>query len=195
MFSGIIQSQGKIKKLSREEKSLVVEIHSSLNGYKLGSSICCYGICLTVTSKNKNIFKADISYETMNKTNAKYWKVGKKINLEKSLKVGDEISGHFVFGHIDTTCSVEELYKVGSSWFLSFKFPKNLKKFIVQKGSISLNGISLTISKVTNKGFQIWVIPHTYKLTNLSSLKKGSLVNVEIDILSKYVRNYFYEKK
>ena len=148
MFSGIIQSQGKITKLSREEKSLIVEIQTSLKGYKLGSSICCSGICLTVTSKNKNTFKADISYETMNKTNAKYWKVGKKINLEKSLKVGDEISGHFVFGHIDTTCSVEELYKVGSSWFLSFKFQKNLKKFIVQKGSISLNGISLTINEV-----------------------------------------------
>ena len=87
MFSGIIQSQGKIKKLSRKEKSLVVEIYSSLKGYKLGSSICCSGICLTVASKNKNTFKADISYETINKTNAKYWKVGKKINLEKSLKV------------------------------------------------------------------------------------------------------------
>ena len=132
MFSGIIQSQGKIKKLSREEKSLVVEIHFS-KGYKLGSSICCSGICLTVTSKNKNTFKADISYETMNKTNAKYWKVGKKINLEKSLKVGDEISGHFVFGHIDTTCSVEELYKVGSSWFLSFKFQKILKNLLSKK--------------------------------------------------------------
>ena len=88
MFSGIIQSQGKIKKISREEKSLLVEIQSPLKGYKLGSSICCSGICLTVTSKNKNTFKADISYETMNKTNAKYWKIGKKINLEKSLKVG-----------------------------------------------------------------------------------------------------------
>ena len=167
MFSGIIQSQGKIKKLSRKKKSLIVEIYSSLQGYKLGSSICCSGICLTVTAKNKNTFKADISYETMNKTTAKYWKVGKKINLEKSLKVGDEISGHFVFGHIDTTCSVEELYKVGSSWFLSFKFPKNLKKYIVKKGSISLNGISLTINEVKSNKCHCMIIPHTYKYTDI----------------------------
>ena len=133
MFSGIIQSQGKIKKLTREEKSLVVEIHSPLKGYKLGSSICCSGICLTVTSKNKNTFKADISYETMNKTNAKYWKVGKKINLEKSLKVGDEISGHFVFGHIDTTCSVEELYKLEVVGFYLLSSQKILKNLLSKK--------------------------------------------------------------
>ena len=189
MFSGIIQSQGKIKKLSREEKSLVVEIHSSLNGYKLGSSICCSGICLTVTSKNKNTFKADISYETMNKTNAKYWKVGKKINLEKSLKVGDEISGHFVFGHIDTTCSVEELYKVGSSWFLSFKFPKNLKKFIVQKGSISLNGISLTINEVNSNKCHCMIIPHTYKYTDIHTYNKNDILNLEVDMLARYAHS------
>jgi riboflavin synthase len=189
MFSGIIQSQGKIKKLSREEKSLVVEIHSSLNGYKLGSSICCSGICLTVTSKNKNTFKADISYETMNKTNAKYWKVGKKINLEKSLKVGDEISGHFVFGHIDTTCSVEELYKVGSSWFLSFKFPKNLKKFIVQKGSISLNGISLTINEVKSNKCHCMIIPHTYKYTDIHTYQKNEILNLEVDMLARYAHS------
>ena len=189
MFSGIIQSQGKIKKLSREEKSLVVEIHSSLNGYKLGSSICCSGICLTVTSKNKNTFKADISYETMNKTNAKYWKVGKKINIEKSLKVGDEISGHFVFGHIDTTCSVEELYKVGSSWFLSFKFPKNLKKFIVQKGSISLNGISLTINEVKSNKCHCMIIPHTYKYTDIHTYKKNEILNLEVDMLARYAHS------
>ena len=189
MFSGIIQSQGKIKKLSREEKSLVVEIHSSLNGYKLGSSICCSGICLTVTSKNRNTFKADISYETMNKTNAKYWKVGKKINLEKSLKVGDEISGHFVFGHIDTTCSVEELYKVGSSWFLSFKFPKNLKKFIVQKGSISLNGISLTINEVKSNKCHCMIIPNTYKYTDIHTYKKNEILNLEVDMLARYAHS------
>ena len=152
MFSGIIQSQGKIKKLSREEKSLVVEIHSSLNGYKLGSSICCSGICLTVTSKNKNTFKADISYETMNKTNAKYW-------------------------------------KVGNSWFLSFKFPKNLKKFIVQKGSISLNGISLTINEVKSNKCHCMIIPHTYKYTDIHTYKKNEILNLEVDMLARYAHS------
>ncbi len=189
MFSGIIQSQGIIKKLSREKKSLIVEIHSSLKGYNLGSSICCSGICLTVTAKNKNTFKADISYETMNKTTAKYWKVGKKINLEKSLKVGDEISGHFVFGHIDSTCSVEELYKVGSSWFLSFKFPKNLKKYIVKKGSISLNGISLTINEVKSNKCHCMIIPHTYKYTDIHTYKKNEILNLEVDMLARYAHS------
>ena len=189
MFSGIIQSQGKIKKLSRLEKSLAVEIYSTLKGYKLGSSICCSGICLTVTAKNKNTFKADISYETINKTTAKYWKVGKKINLEKSLKVGDEISGHFVFGHIDTTCSVEELYKVGSSWFLSFKFPKNLKKYIVKKGSISLNGISLTINQVKANKCHCMIIPHTYKYTDIHTYKKNEILNLEVDMLARYAHS------
>ena len=189
MFSGIIQSQGKIKKLSKEKKSLVVEIYSSLKGHKLGSSICCSGICLTVTEKTKNTFKADISYETMNKTTAKHWKVGKKINLEKSLKVGDEISGHFVFGHIDTTCSVEKLYKVGSSWFLSFRFPKNLKKYIVKKGSISLNGISLTINEVKSNKCHCMIIPHTYKYTDIHTYKKNEILNLEVDMLARYAHS------
>ena len=192
MFSGIIQSQGKIKKLSREEKSLVVEIHSTLRGFKLGSSICCAGICLTVKSIKKNTFEADISYETMKKTNAKHWKVGKKINLEKSLKVGDEISGHFVFGHIDTTCSLDKLYKVGSSWFLSFEFPKNLKKFIVKKGSISLNGISLTINDVKSNKCHCMIIPHTYKHTDIHTYKKNEILNLEVDMLARYAHSSKY---
>ena len=186
MFSGIIQSQGIIKKLTKEEKSLMVEIQSSLKGYKLGSSICCSGICLTVTSKKKNIFKADISYETMNKTNAKHWKVGKKINLEKSLKLGDEISGHFVFGHVDTTCFVDKLYEVGNSWLLSFIFPKNIKKFIIQKGSISLNGISLTINNIKTNKCYCMIIPHTYKNTDIHTYKKNEILNLEVDMLARY---------
>ena len=133
MFSGIIQSQGKIKKLSREKKSLIVEIHSSLKGYKLGSSICCSGICLTVTAKNKNTFKADISYETMNKTTAKYWKVGKKINLEKSLKVGDEISGHFVLVTLIPLVLLKNYIKLEVVGFYLLSSQKILKNLLSKK--------------------------------------------------------------
>ena len=190
MFSGIIENSAKVISFTRlKDYQLVLETDLKFTDIKKGSSVCCNGICLTVTSKNKNTFKADISYETMNKTNAKYWKVGKKINLEKSLKVGDEISGHFVFGHIDTTCSVEELYKVGSSWFLSFKFPKNLKKFIVQKGSISLNGISLTINEVKSNKCHCMIIPHTYKYTDIHTYKKNEILNLEVDMLARYAHS------
>ena len=190
MFTGIATNYGIIKNI-KEKKSneYTIESDIDLSEVKIGSSIMCSGICLTVTSKNKNTFKADISYETMNKTNAKYWKVGKKINLEKSLKVGDEISGHFVFGHIDTTCSVEELYKVGSSWFLSFKFPKNLKKYIVKKGSISLNGISLTINEVKSNKCHCMIIPHTYKYTDIHTYKKNEILNLEVDMLARYAHS------
>ena len=129
------------------------------------------------------------------KSKFKNIKLGSIINLELPLKYKQNISGHICQGHVDTIAKILSIKKIDKSYLFNFEISKNEKKNIIEKASISVNGISLTISKVTNKGFQIWVIPHTYKLTNLSSLKKGSLVNVEIDILSKYVRNYFYEKK
>ena len=115
--------------------------------------------------------------------------------LEIPLKYGQKISGHICQGHVDVVGKILSIKKIDKSYLFDFEINKKERKNIIEKASISINGISLTISKVTKKGFQIWIIPHTYKLTNLSSLKKGNLVNVEIDILSKYVRNYFYEKK
>ena len=115
------------------------------------------------------------SKETINKTNFKYAKKGDIINIEKSLKYGHRISGHFVQGHVDTTSIIKKISIVGKSWLINFKLPKKYRRHIVYKGSITINGISLTISKITKKGFQIWVLPHTYKLTNLSKTKKGSL--------------------
>ena len=117
------------------------------------------------------------------------------INLELPLKYGTKISGHICQGHVDTVGRVLRISKVDRSYVFEFEIAKKERKHLIEKASISVNGISLTISKVTKKGFQIWIIPHTYKETNLSTLKKSSLVNIEIDILSKYVRNYFNEKK
>ena len=136
-----------------------------------------------------------LSNETIKRSKFNYIKIKDKINLDLPLKYGQKISGHICQGHVDTIAKILSIKKIDKSYLFNFEISKNERKNIIEKASISVNGISLTISKVTNKGFQIWVIPHTYKLTNLSSLKKGSLVNVEIDILSKYVRNYFYEKK
>ena len=118
MFSGIIQTYGKIFKLTKSNDFLSIEIQSNLKGYKIGSSICCSGICLTVTSFSKNKFTADISKETLEKTNAKFWRKGTILNLENSLKIGDEVSGHFVFGHVDTTGQLLDITKICKSWSL-----------------------------------------------------------------------------
>ena len=136
-----------------------------------------------------------LSNETIKRSKFRYIKLSDKINIELPLKYGQKISGHICQGHVDTVGKILSVNKIDKSYLFDFEINKKERKNIIEKASISINGISLTISKVTKKGFQIWIIPHTYKLTNLSSLKKGNLVNVEIDILSKYVRNYFYEKK
>ena len=136
-----------------------------------------------------------LSKETILRSKFRYIKKKDKINLELPLKYGTKISGHICQGHVDTVAKILNIKKIDKSFIFDFEIPKKERKHLIEKASICVNGISLTISKVTKKGFQIWIIPHTYKETNLSKLNKHSLVNIEIDILSKYVRNYFYEKK
>ena len=136
-----------------------------------------------------------LSNETINRSKFKFLRIKDLINLELPLKYGQKISGHICQGHIDTTAKVLEIKKVDKSYIFDFEIPFKERKNIIEKASICINGISLTISKITKKGFQIWVIPHTFKLTNLSKVKIGDLVNIEIDILSKYVKNFLNEKK
>ena len=196
MFNGIIKHTGKINKIYRNNNNCSIEISSKMKFTRsdIGSSISCSGTCLTLEKKNKTISKFYISKETLNKTNFKLIKKGDVINLEKSLEFGDRISGHFVQGHIDTTSKVKSIAFVGKSWFINFKLSKKFKKHLIQKGSITINGVSLTISKILKDGFQIVVIPQTLKFTNLIYLKKNDLVNVEFDILGKYIKRFLNEK-
>ena len=136
-----------------------------------------------------------LSNETLVRSKFKFLKTKDIINLELPLKYGTKISGHICQGHVDTVGKVLSIKKIDKSYLFEFEIPIKERKNLIEKASICVNGISLTISKVTKKGFQIWVIPHTYNETNLSTLKKNDLVNIEIDILSKYVRNYFNDKK
>ena len=136
-----------------------------------------------------------LSDETMQRSKFNFLKVKDKINLELPLKYGQKISGHICQGHIDTIGKISLIQKIDKSYLFEFEILKKERINLIEKASICINGISLTISKLTKKGFQIWIIPHTFKITNLSLLKKNSLVNIEIDILSKYVKNYFNEKK
>ena len=136
-----------------------------------------------------------LSNETIKRSKFKYSKKNDLINLEVPLKYGQKISGHICQGHVDAVAKILNIKKIDKSYLFDFEINSKERKNIIKKASICINGISLTISKITKKGFQIWVIPHTFKLTNLSKLKKGSFVNIEIDILSKYVKNFFHEKK
>ena len=197
MFNGIIYNQGIVTKIIKRQKGLNIFIKSNLRVSKkdMGLSVACDGVCLTLISYKSKIMEFYLSNETIIRSKFKFIKLKDKINLELPLKYGKNISGHICQGHIDTVGKVSSIKKIDKSFLFEFEIPIKERKHLIEKASICVNGISLTISKVTKKGFQIWIIPHTYRETNLSTLKKSSLVNVEIDILSKYVRNYFNEKK
>ena len=192
MFSGIIKHTGKINKIYKNNNNCIIEILSKIKFSKseIGSSISCSGACLTLERYNRNLSKFYISKETLNRTIFKSLNNGDLINLEKSLKYGDRISGHFVQGHVDATSTIKKIDFVGKSWFINFKLAKKYKQQLIQKGSITINGVSLTISKILKDGFQIVVIPQTLKLTNLMNLREKDVVNVEFDILGKYIKTF-----
>jgi len=197
MFNGIIFNQGVIKKITKRDKGINIFIILSLKMTikDIGVSVACDGVCLTLISIKNRLMEFYLSDETIQRSKFKFLKIKDNINLELPLKYGQKISGHICQGHVDTVGKISTIKKIDKSYLFDFEIIKKERKNLIEKASICINGISLTISKVTQKGFQVWVIPHTFKLTNLSSLKKNSLVNIEIDILSKYVRNYFNEKK
>ena len=193
MFTGIITDIGKIISISNTDHRLIkIGCSYDENDIDIGASIACSGVCLTVINKgseqNQNYFEVEVSQETDDKTTTKFWKEGTKINLEKSLKVGDEIGGHFVYGHVDSTTTINKIITLENSWEYHFKkdFREN-NKFIVEKGSIAINGISLTIALVTDNSFMVSVIDHTFNNTNLNSSKVNDHVNIEYDYLSRFV--------
>jgi len=193
MFNGIIFNTGKINSIKKDYKSILISIKSNLNikEKEIGSSVCCNGVCLTVTKVKKDLIYFYISRETINRSNFISIKKNQIINLEKSLLYGQKISGHFIQGHVDTVAKINKIIILGKTWIIRFKLKDNkYKKLIVEKGSVSINGVSLTISKVLKDNFEINVIPHSLKLTNLKNLKNNDLVNVELDIFSKYIYKY-----
>ena len=197
MFNGIIYKKGLVTKILKRPKGINIFVKSNLTLKKsdIGVSVACDGVCLTLITIKKNIMEFYLSNETLIRSKFKYIKINEPINLELPLKYGQKISGHICQGQFDTIGKVLNIKKIDKSYLFDFQINQREKKDLIVKASICINGISLTISKITKKGFQIWVIPHTFKMTNLSTLKKNNLVNIEIDILSKYVKNFFYEKK
>ena len=185
MFSGIIEDIGQVKYISKNREVLAIE--TSFSDIKMGESISCSGVCLTVSKIQEKVFFSDLSPETLKKTTLSKLKVGAYINLEKSLKMGQEISGHMVFGHVDGFSEVNSIKKLEDSWIFEFKTSEKIMKFLSNKCSISIDGISLTVNDVSNNYFQVAIIPHTWENTSLKFKKVGDFMNTEIDMLARYV--------
>tara|TARA_X000000950_G_scaffold183366_1_gene222176 strand:- start:228 stop:815 length:588 start_codon:yes stop_codon:yes gene_type:complete len=193
MFNGIIYNTGSVNSINKTKNSLFIGIKSKLkfNLREIGSSISCDGVCLTLVNVKKNIIYFYVSNETLIRSNFKLLKKNQIVNLEKSISYGQKISGHFTQGHVDSVAKIKNIKIIDKTWIIRFQIlNKNLTKFLIEKASISINGVSLTISKVKKNYFEINVIPHTLKLTNLQNLKNKGLVNVELDIFSKYIHKY-----
>lgn len=189
MFTGLVQDIGIVQAVERHGDDMSAEIETGLRleNMSIGASICCAGVCLSITSKAKKSFFVDISAETLSKTSLAQWDIGARINLEPSLRLGDELGGHFVFGHVDGLARVEAFEPVGDSLHLRLMAPDGLERFIAAKGSVALDGVSLTVNRVEGAFFEVNIIPHTAANTTLSSLSSGDFLNMEVDMLARYV--------
>ena len=186
MFTGIITDIGNVSQVEmRGDMRARIACHYDMAGVDLGASIACDGVCLTVVEKGTDWFEVDISAETLSKTNigANGWAPGKRLNLERALRVGDELGGHIVSGHVDGTAVIEEMHDEGGSTRVTFRAPEGLARFIAEKGSVALNGTSLTVNEVEGARFGVNLIPHTQTVTTWGEARVGDAVNLEIDTL------------
>lgn len=190
MFTGIIEEIGIVKKIEHDQDNLILYMDCSfLKELKVNQSIAHNGICLTVTALNKNNYTVCLIYETLQKTNALSFEEGSEVNLERCLTMGDRLDGHFVQGHIDTVIECIKIYNQKGSWIFQFKYPKQYAKYIAPKGSVTVNGVSLTIADIQNDEncFTVAIIPYTFNHTNFKCLTEGDYVNIEFDILTKQI--------
>ncbi len=188
MFTGIITDMGRVERISRSG-----DMHARIKtGYdtdtiEIGASIAADGVCLTVVALGADWYDVDISAETLSKTNLGAWQEGQRVNLERALKVGDELGGHIVSGHVDGVAEVVSIRDEGDSTRVQFRAPDALAKFIAPKGSVALNGTSLTVNEVEGNVFGVNLISHTKEVTNWGAVKEGDAINLEIDTLARYV--------
>ena len=185
MFTGIIERAGIVKKI--EQNHLTIEVKDFLSDVKVGDSIAVNGACLTVVRLDSDSFKIELMPETLRVTNFSRLKEGGKVNLEKSLKVGDKLDGHFVLGHVDGVGIIKEIRREGEFVDLIVSVPEGLRKYVAKKGAIAVNGISLTIAEDLKDNFRVSLITHTREVTNFKDIKEGDLVNLEVDILARYL--------
>ncbi len=189
MFTGIIEEMGSVKALRRDAGSARLTISAStvLAGTVLGDSVCVNGVCLTVVEMHKDDFSADVAVETLRVTNLGELKTGSRVNLERALQLSTRLGGHLVSGHVDAVGRMHEKRTEGNGWRMFFDAPETVLRYVIKKGSIAIDGISLTIADVSQNGFSVAMIPHTAKLTTLGFKSVGDSVNLEADIIGKYV--------
>ncbi|MEM2159787.1 MAG: riboflavin synthase [Candidatus Nitrosotenuis sp.] len=192
MFTGIVEGIGKVLEIKQNTKNrsaikMTVDLGKNSKGLKLGQSVALNGVCLTVTALNKSKCDFEMIEETTKKTDLGNLKVGGIVNVERSLKVGERLEGHFVLGHVDGVGTIKKIEKKPKEVQIWFEIPKNLARFVVQKGSIAVDGISLTVVDVKKNLASVCLIPHTMEVTNFSTKKVGDKVNIETDILGKYL--------
>lgn len=188
MFTGIVTDLGTVRRITPGPVTrLEIETAYPLGEIALGASVCCNGCCLSVVEKGPNWMAFEVSGETLSVTTLGTWKVGTRVNLERALKVGDELGGHLVSGHVDGVGKIVEQHPDGGSIRITCEAPKPMMRFIASKGSIAVDGISLTVNEVTDTSFGVNIIPITQEVTNLGSIQAGAAVNLEIDQVARYV--------
>lgn len=199
MFTGIITDVGEILSIDLDNGKIKISSKFNHNDIDIGASICCSGICLTVVEKDKyknySYFCFEVSQETISCTSVKFWKKNTKINLEKSLRFGDEVGGHLVTGHVDCLGEIDSINKSKNSNVFKIKYPKEYKRYVASKGSICLDGISLTINEAFDDFFSVNIIPHTEENTSWSKISKGDSINIEFDVLARYVASQLEDRK
>ena len=194
MFTGIIENLSEIKEINKEGDNLSISLISKItNELKIDQSLSHNGVCLTVVDINDNIYKVTAIKETILKSSIKNWRIGDIINIERAMKLGDRLDGHMVQGHVDQTATCTKISEENGSWYFYFEYQKS-SNLTIEKGSISINGVSLTIVESMDNGFSVAIIPYTYENTNFNLIQKGSVVNLEFDVLGKYVTKILKNK-
>ncbi len=197
MFSGIVETVGKIKKIEHQGQGFLfyIEMEKLIKKLKLGSSVCVQGVCLTVRAKSGRVVEFEVMPETLRKTVLKDKKVGALVNLELSLKVGQELGGHFVYGHVDEVGKVTKIVKEGTNILIYLKIDKPWQKYLAAECSVTVDGVSLTVARIKGNIFAISLIEYTMTNTTLGNLKVGDEVNVEFDMIAKYLEKFTSNKQ
>lgn len=195
MFTGLIEEVGTILEISEttEGKRFKIQATKIIGECDIKDSIATNGVCLTVIEKDSNSFSVDVVWTTLKKSSLGALRINDKVNLELALKANARLGGHFVQGHVNTTALIKEINTTGQNWNISFDLKDDLSRYIIDEGSICIDGISLTVAAKHKNGFQVTIIPHTLKNTNLEQRKVGDLVNIEVDLLAKYIENFYLQ--
>ncbi|HRL71493.1 MAG TPA: riboflavin synthase [Flavobacterium sp.] len=192
MFTGIIETLGTIQEIKKENTNIHIKINSSItNELKIDQSVAHNGICLTVVAIEDSFYTVTAIDETIKKTNLAHWKVGDKVNLERAMKLGDRLDGHIVQGHVDQTGTCIAAEQTNGSWLYTFEYDEKLNNITIEKGSITVNGVSLTVVNSKKNQFSVAIIPYTYENTNFKNFKIGTKVNLEFDVIGKYISRLY----